>query len=124
MMSIETIRRMSRQAARQSAREGKVPLLVEAEDMAEGVLESHLRHIPFIGDRNPRGYRPLRDADGSFTEHFCDSSGRGVPGEAAETFDEFCRHVRERGPGFAYAVTEAGQWQAYIRVYRYAGGRA
>lgn len=120
MMSPATIHAMSRRAVHESRKAGLLPLVVEEEDLAPGVLEKHLRHIPFLGDRNPRGYTPLRD-DYGYVEHFVDASGFGAPGEPAETFPEFCRHVRERGAGHAYAVTEAGQFQVYIRVYKVKG---
>lgn len=117
MMSGEQIREMSRRAAVESRKAGKLPLVVEEEDLAPGVLERHLRSIPFIGDRNPKGFTPLRE-NRETVEHFVDSSGWGQPGELAETFTEFCASVAERGAGYAYAVVEAGQFQVHIRVYR------
>lgn len=124
MMSPATIAAMSRKAVRDSRAAGKLPLVIEEEDLAPGVLEQHLRHIPFLGDRNPKGFTPLRDEDGFITEHFVDSSGFGSPGEPAETWDRFCGAVRERGANHAYSISQAGQFQVYIRVFRVGKGRA
>lgn len=118
MMSSAQIHAMSRKAVQDSRKAGKLPLIVEEEDLEPGVLENHLRRMPFLGDRNPRGFTPVRDEDGAVCEHFVDSSGFGSPGEAAETFDQFCAAVRKRGAGFAYSISQAGQFQVYVRVFR------
>ena len=123
MMSPATIASMSRAAVRRSRAAGLLPRVVEEDDLRmtdEGLL-GHLRGIPFIGDRNPRGFHPLRDEDGQIVELFCDSSGWGSEGEPALTTRGFLEKVREFGPGHAYAISEAGQWQCYIRVYRVVG---
>ena len=117
MFSPETIRAMSRKAARDSARAGVVPLLVEEEDLEPGVLERHLRGVPFIGDRVPRGYRKVED-------WFVDTSGWGSEDEPAMTQRAFLAKVRENGAGYAYALTEVGQFQGYVGVFRYKGARA
>lgn len=118
MMSSETIHAMSRKAAQDSRKAGKLPLVVEEEDLEPGVLEKHLRHLPFLGDRNPRGFTPLKDSDGCVVEHFVDASGWGGEGEAAETFDQFCAAVRKRGANHAYSISEAGQFQVYVRCFK------
>lgn len=138
MMSAETIRTMSRQAARRSAREGVVPLLVDQRDLeADVTLRRSLRGIPFIGDRTPRGWRRLHAATllaGAGCDHAlvpwfsdnpklrksyiqCDSSGFGAPGEPALTQAEFFAAVRHIGPRRGYAIVEAGQFQIVIGVF-------
>ena len=109
MMSGQQIADMSRQAARKAARDKKYPLIVEAEDLKNGVewAMKYLR-FPFIGDWRPRGYTPTENL------FFVDSSGFGSPGEAALTQEEFLAKLR---PGFAYAVVEAGQFQVYVQEY-------
>ena len=120
MMSPATIAAMSRAAVRRSRAAGLLPRVVEEDDlrMTDEALLDHLRGIPFIGDRNPRGFHPLRDEDGQIVELFCDSSGWGSEGEPALTTRGFLEKVREFGPGHAYAISEAGQFQVYVRVYR------
>lgn len=131
MMSPETIRAMSRRAARQSRERGDEPLLVEDHD--RGVLGEHLRHMPFIGDRCPRGWRrvPASSIDPAL-RFMCavpwhgaeagmyvqvDSSGFGSPDEPALTYSEFCQWV-SRVPGErGYAIVEAGQFQVVVGVF-------
>ena len=109
MMSPETIRAVSRKAARESARNKVVPLLVEREDMDERLGE-YIRGLPFIGYRTPRGYKKL-------DTYFVDNSGFGREGEPALTFGEFCEAVRKNGPGCSYAILEAGQFQVVIGLF-------
>jgi hypothetical protein len=136
MMSGSQIAAMSAAAARHSAREGILPLLVEAEDLiADVTLKRHLRGIPFIGDRRPcvfklvnastllgsdRGCVPYRPDEPK--EHYAyievDSSGFGAPGEIAMTGDEFFAAVRKIGPGYAYATVEQGQFQVVVGVFK------
>ena len=68
---------------------------------------SRLR-IPFVGTRNSRGYKATNNC------YFVDSSGWGRAGEPALTFNQFLRVLR---PGFAYAITRAGQFQVYVQEY-------
>ena len=126
MMSPETIASLSRAAVRRSRAAGLLPRVVEEDDlrMTDAGLLGHLRGIPFIGDRNPRGFTPLRDEDGAIVELFCDSSGWGSEDEPALTQRGFLEKVREFGPGHAYAISEAGQFQVYVRVYRTGPSRA
>lgn len=120
MMSPSTIAAMSRAAVRRSRAAGLLPRVVEEDDlrMTDAGLLDHLRGIPFIGDRNPRGFTPLRDADGDVVELFCDASGWGAEDEPALTPRGFVAKVREFGPGHAYAISEAGSWQVYVRVFK------
>jgi len=114
MMSIATIHEMSRKAARKAAREHKIPFMVEAEDM--GHIENVLHGIPYIGTYVPKGYKRV-------DSYFVDSSGFGSESEPAMTFGAFCKKVRERGPGYAYAITEVGQFQVYVGVYVKGGNK-
>jgi hypothetical protein len=130
MMSPETIRSLSRQAARRSRELGVEPLVVHDHD--RGVLSEHLRHIPNLGDRVPRGWkrvpartlcsssRGLVPFSGPEAEHFIevDASGWGSPGELALTFGEFCQWASEAPGENAYAIVEEGQFQVVIGVFR------
>jgi hypothetical protein len=128
-MSPETIRSMSRDAARRSLRNGDVPLLVRDED--RGVLNEHLRHMPNLGDRCPRGWKRVPACSltastsglvpfyGKEMHHYIevDSSGWGSPGELALTFGQFCQWVSEAPGELGYAIVEAGQFQVVIGVF-------
>ena len=67
-----------------------------------------IRHAPFIGDRDVRGWTEVN-------RYFVDSSGFGQAGEPALTADQFFRKVRK---GFAYAIVEQGQFQIYIAEFQ------
>lgn len=110
MMSPGVIHDMALKAARKAAREKRVPLVLEAEDIAilkaKGA-ESGLR-FPFLGTYIPRGWKRTE------REFFVDSSGFGGPGEPALTLEKFLDQVK---PSHGYAVTEAGQFQVYVAEY-------
>lgn len=130
MMSLETIRSMSKQAARRSREAGLEPLLVRDHD--RGVLEEHLRHIPNLGDRCPRGWKrvpacSLTDSlsglvpfGGKEAHHYIevDASGWGSPDELALTFGQFCQWVSEAPGELGYAIVEQGQFQVVIGVFK------
>jgi len=130
MMSPETIRSLSKQAARRSREQHLEPLLVRNED--RGVLSEHLRHMPNLGDRVPRGWKRVPAC--SLTEstsglvpfggpeafHYIevDSSGWGSPTELALTFGQFCQWVSEAPGELGYAIVEEGQFQVVIGVFQ------
>ncbi len=133
MMSPETIRHMAHQAARKSRENHEVPLLVADRDL--GVLNQHLRHMPNLGTRCPRGWKRVPactllkkdESDhglvpfhGDERNHFVevDASGFGRPGEIALTFGEFCQWVSERGGGYGYAIVETGQFQVIVGIFK------
>ncbi len=103
MMGLEQIREMARQAAAKAAREGRVPCLVEAEDIA-AFRQGRRFPFPFLGPYVPKGWKKVQ-------ERFVDSSGFGASDEPALTAEEFIdRLVLGRG----YAITQAGQFQVYV----------
>ena len=107
MMSLSTIREMSAKAARKGAREHRVPLMVEQDDLYRD-LHEHLREMPFIGDYVPKNFVRVG-------EFFVDATGFSEPGEPALTQHEFLRRVKV---GHAYAITEIGQFQIYVGEYQ------
>ena len=109
MMSLGTIREISRTAAAKAARARKVPLMVEAEDMRD--LARHLGRIPFLGAYVPNGWAQVNN-------YFVDNSGFGQVGEAALTAEEFYAAVK---PGYGYAIIESGQFQVYIGQFKKGG---
>lgn len=110
MMSPETIQNMQQEARKDAAREGKLPYVVEQEDINAWRRGRSLPvPFPFIGDYDPPGFTAEGEA------LFVDSSGMGAPGEPALTqhqmFDELV-------PGTGYALVEVGQFQVYIQPFR------
>lgn len=125
MLGPETIKRMSDVAAYRAAEEGRRPLtVIKAED---------LRHLPFLGDYVPAGWRPALWAD-MYTNPrtgwpwdetkrvyiMVDSSGWGSSSEPALTFPELARYVIEsKRPQHQYgwAIVEAGEFQVVVSAF-------
>jgi len=63
--------------------------------------------IPFVGNKSFKKWREIDNL-------FVDSSGFGRSGEPALTIDEFHKQIKA---GFAYGVTEAGQFQVNVGVF-------
>lgn len=130
MMSPQMIRQLSRQAARESQRNHVEPLAIEAHDL--GVLDEHLRHIPFLGDRCPRGWKrvpasTLEVPERALTPYWgeerhkyfmVDSSGYGSPTEPALRFDQFCQWASEHAEGYGLAIVEQGQFQIVVGIFK------
>ena len=102
MMDLRTIQSMAREAAKEARKNGILPLEIWPEDLDRGI--SLLHDIPFIGNMRPKGYKKVN-------EYFVDSSGFGAEDEPALTIRAFLKKLR---PGYAYAVTQAGQLQVYV----------
>jgi hypothetical protein len=144
MMDLDELRYVNRQATLLAAADRAVPMLVEADELAEWKA-GHLDDfgMPYIGYRCPRGYRRVNLADwvvsseyicgldcwyGSDkhvrgltvvsqigkTAFFVDKSGFGKPSEPALTLEEFVRVMR---PGYYYAVVEEGEFQVKVGVF-------
>ena len=114
MMHPREIEYQSRKAARESAKLGKLPFIVWAQDIAAWKLaleagRSPRLPFPHLGDRRPRGYKLER-------ELFVDSSGWGSYGELAITISDLVN--RELRTGFAYSIGDIGQFQLYLREWR------
>ena len=102
MMSLETIRAISEEKAIEAAAENKQPY-VAYEDHDPGVF-----NCPHLGDYIPEGWVEIE-------ELFVDSSGFGSENEPALTTDQFLEKVKG---GLGYAVSEAGQFQVFVRVFK------
>ncbi len=105
-MSAEQIRSIASKYARKAKRLGTKPLVIRSRDNFIA-LRGGAKKIPFLGDYVPEGFY-LED------ELFVDSSGSGRVGEPAMTWERFLDKVEI---GKAYAITQAGEFQAYIGVY-------
>lgn len=130
MYSIQTIRDMANKSARQAATSKRAPKLVEPHDV--GVLDQHLKGIPFLGDYCPKRWKRIPAssvAPNSFGTRglVCgdeylevDTSGWGTKGELALTLGEFFQWVSEAAAAapLGFAIVEAGPFQVVVGVYR------
>jgi len=111
MMSPEAIRSESDRAARRAARERREPYVVFDEREARSMQSFP---FPFLGDYVPRGWEKVEDL-------FCDSSGFGSESEPALTQgqlrDKVCEYLALPDT-YGFAVTEAGQFQVYVGVFK------
>jgi len=133
MLGPETIRNISDVAAYRAAEEDRHPLAIW-----RGSEKSDLRHIPFLGDYCPAGFRPATFLDVNeddkalphnqavallarygYRPHLdvvdllVDASGWGSPYEPALTLHQFAEFA---GGGY-WAIVEEGQFQIVARLY-------
>lgn len=109
MMSLETMREVSREKAAQAAAENRTPYIVRAGDVDDW-LAGHGWPLPFpeIGDYVPDGWQHVRTL-------FCDHSGFGRDDEPALSIEQMLRELKtDRG----YAITEVGQFQLRLGEYK------
>jgi hypothetical protein len=106
MMSLETIRAMSRDAGIEAAESAVTPKFFwdsDIESLKDGDIDG-LKAIPNLGDYVPEGFELVEN-------HFVDSSGFGAEDEPALTIGQF---VDKLGTKNGYAITESGQFQLNI----------
>lgn len=136
MFSSATIRSMSDRAAREAAHAHRAPcVLYSAATVAADIVG-----LPFLGDYCPKSWTPLiwtdlealdmGDEGGQAetdepVELLVDSSGYGSEYEPALSRRQTERRlitlleaVEGKGWTLGAAVSEAGQFQCYIRIYR------
>jgi hypothetical protein len=123
MYSIETIRDISRKAAREASRNRRQPLVIEAEDIEDALAGDNaaVKGIPFLGTYCPKGWKRVRltvDTAGvyegdnkGYGAYFVDNSGLGADDEPALTFRRFLETIK---PGYGYGIVEAGQFQIKV----------
>lgn len=114
MMSPEVIRDLADDAARKAARLNKRPYAIFDEAELARFAKQGKLPFPFIGSYLPPGYEKCG-------EWFVDASGFGAEDEPAMTrravFVELEEHMKQ-GNLYCYAITEAGQFQVYIGIFR------
>ena len=112
MMSLQYISQMSDEAAVKAAEQELEPLALWPSD-----CDPPFR-FPDIGSMDPEGFEKVEDL-------FVDHSGFGSPGEAALTSEEFSEKllamVKASEVTLFAAITETGQFQLYVTVYRKEG---
>ena len=103
MMDLNTIHAMSREAAAEAATEGKVPFVIDEQDLQD------MPPFPFpqLGDYTPAGWEKI-------DTHFVDKTGMGDDDEPALTTRQF---IDRLVVGHGYALTEEGQFQVYVGEY-------
>lgn len=107
MMGARTISKLARHQALRAARAKTTTLIIEAEDLEGGRLLMYLRHLPNVGTYRPKGWK--------LVEHcLVDKTGKGAEYEPALTARGLLEWVRERGPGFGYAIIEEGVFQMVV----------
>mgnify|MGYP001585292402 FL=1 len=118
MMDLRTLEHINRQATRRSQRDRKLPALVEPEDVRAYLAGNHgAIHLPYIGQRVPRGFRAVRsDGDTQAYPVFVDKSGFGSESEPAWTLKHFLDHVLAVGSSW-WGTVEDGQFQVYVQRY-------
>lgn len=116
MMSHESIRALSREAAEAAADEGRVPFTVGREDLEDwrSVLDSgKAPRLPFpnLGDYRPEGYELV-------DWHFVDKTGFDLwdAGGPALSVGELI--TEKLLAGRAYAIIREGQFQLYLGEFR------
>ena len=102
MYSLETINSMNRKVTNKAEHHGLRPFVAECDN------DKKVFKCPNLGDYVPKGWEKIEDL-------FVDSSGWGSLGEPALTKEQFLAKVRK---GFGYAITERGQFQVYIGVFK------
>lgn len=112
MMSPESIRALSREAAQRAAKRGLCPLIVESDDIGTtgnlDMLTQHLFSLPNFGEYVPDGWELTDDVVQ------VDKTGVGGDYEAALTIDQFSAYVATHGPGSGYAMIEEGPFQVWV----------
>lgn len=112
MMGIAEIRDINRRMTRKARRnktEPFVPTEAHRAKFADGVL---CGNIPFLADYVPKGW--VKEPD----EFFVDTSGFGRDDEPALSHRQFALRLALLPPGWGVAMTEQGQFQGYVAVYR------
>lgn len=128
MMSPEAIRSLSAEAARKAARDRKIPLMVQPDDLLvdDTELVRFVSRCPFLGYYQPKGYErvsaktleQLAPKARHYETLFVDMTGWGGESEPALTLREFAKAIRALGPGYGYALYDHGQFQANVDIYR------
>lgn len=114
MMSPAVRQQFAYDAAQHARRNGYVPIIItqdlkERQALALKDNRPSVIHIPFLGGYVPRGYERTERK-----ELFVDTSGMGNVGEPSLTAEAFLEALTV---GKAYAMTEVGQFQAYVAEF-------
>lgn len=115
MLDYSQIRDASEKAGRKAKRAGTKPLSIR--QYTGENFKQFCKKIPFLGDYTPQGW----DTIDAIQDIFVDSSGLGGDNEPAISLAQFKRKLdnfKLSGDNYGFGVSEAGEFQVYIRVYR------
>jgi hypothetical protein len=126
MMTVETIRNISRDAALKAASEKALPFIIWPEDMGANIT-SVCKSLPFLGDYLPKGWKrvSLKGDEHAHGVYMGDNSGFGAyfvdatgfadgTQEPAMSIDQFGKVLEV---GRAYGLVEVGQFQVKVGVF-------
>jgi hypothetical protein len=109
MMSLDTIRSLSRLQCAKAAKRNRKPLIVEADDIESAKAGDYSGiKIPSLGGFVHPNFKPTG------REFFVDKTGYGSEREPALTLKQF---IDKLVPGKAYATVEEGPCQVYVAEY-------
>ena len=140
MMSIATIREMSREAAERAAQEKMRPFQFWPEDMSRDVIYGGMKKFPVLGTHLPDGWTRgdleeemglgnvagvyMGDNEG-YGAFFVDATGVGMEYEPAITVDRFIAHVANvegiaaaKGIQIGWGIVETGEAQVKVSFFR------
>jgi len=130
MYSLAEIKRMNAETGKEARGEGYQPVIYDQDevDLLNSGDAYNLRKIPNIGDFLPVGWSRVNLEGFDLKPHgiylgdnadcgayFVDASGLGKKGDRALTIDEFVERIK---PGYGYAITEVGQFQIKVGVFK------
>jgi hypothetical protein len=118
MMDLETIRRLSAEAAVKASKGKKKPLtFFDEADVVAFFAEPRgpaARSFPNLGDFVPKGWEMTKTL-------FCDHSGFGAPNEPALTRKQLIEELKgdiAKGNEYGYGVVEVSQFQLVLGVFK------
>ena len=113
MMSLEVIRQVNNEIARNAARQGLFPYVpVSAAEATTPFF------CPNIGTLKPRGWKRTG------ASWFVDKTGHGLDSEPALTWAQFRRQLAVyllRHPSHGFAIVEEGEFQVILAAFRKIG---
>jgi len=115
-MSLQALRRLSREAAEAAAQKGLTPLVIYEGDVGAW-RRANQQPIPNLGDHIPEGWERM-PSDGWW---FVDKTEKGHAGEPALTIDQFFLELTEYAaehPDHGYGIAEEGLCQLHVAQYR------
>jgi len=128
MFSLSTIIKINKNAKSQSRKSKYEPYVFQPREidcLPGGEFENKYSEFPFpiIGDYTPIGWEKVEDENGPI-EYLVDATGCGSPKEPAWTWRQFnliLMDMYKQHPNYGYAITEMGQFQFYVAVFKRKG---
>jgi len=111
MMSLQSIAHLNTEIGKQAAEREMIPYVPFVEEI------DYYPPFPFpnLGYYLPDGWEKTEQS------WFCDKTGHGLEWEPALTVEQFKHQLHQyvaENPGHGFAITEEGEFQAYISAFR------